>query len=269
VPSAVPKNERPLGGNPNASRIFAAMGRKNLLKLEEFSTSPNCIFGKEGLAGTWHDRFGNQNPIILELGCGKGDLALGLARRHPDVNYIGVDLKGVRMRTGALAALKEGLHNVLFLRADIHGVSHFFAPNEVAGLWITFPDPFPRLKNSKNRMINEKFLKNYVQMLPAGGDVWFKTDNITLFDYTLSHFAELNDKQVFKIEIVEMTRDLHASALRNDDNGITTDYERRFLAMGKPTNYMHFRLSAGPNVGMVPACERVALDSDERAPRVR
>lgn len=245
------------------------MGRKNLQKLEAFNSAPNCIYAAEGLAGTWHARFGNSNPIILELGCGKGDLCVGLAGRHPELNYIGVDLKGVRMSVGARAAIENGLPNVLFLRADIHGVHQYFAPGEVAGLWITFPDPFPRLKNSKNRMTNEKFLKSYTQMLPAGGDVWFKTDNVSLFEYTLAHFAELNDKQVFQIDILEQTRDLHASELKNEDNGITTDYERRFLGMNKPTKYMHFRLSAGPNVGLVPACERVALDSDERAPRVR
>jgi tRNA (guanine-N7-)-methyltransferase len=245
------------------------MGRNKLLKLEEFSSAANCIYAKEGLAGTWHAHFGNQNPIVLELGCGKGDLCVGLARRHPDINYVGVDLKGVRMWTGAQAAIQEGLTNVAFLRADIHGVNHFFAPGEVAGIWITFPDPFPRMKQSKNRMTNEKFLKGYVQMLPAGGDVWFKTDNISLFDYTLAHFAELNEKQVFKIEILEMTRDLHASELRDDDNSITTDYERRFLGMNKATKYMHFTLAAGPNVGMVPACERLALDETERAPRLR
>jgi tRNA (guanine-N7-)-methyltransferase len=258
-----------LAGNNGRPCIFAAMGRNKLVKLEEFSTAPNCIFGKDGLAGTWHAHFGNDNPIILELGCGKGDLCVGLARRHPDFNYIGVDLKGVRMWTGAQTALQEGLKNVAFLRADIHGVAHFFASGEVAGIWITFPDPFPRMKQSKNRMTNEKFLKNYVQMLPANGEVWFKTDNNSLFEYTLAHFAELNEKQVFAIEVLEQTRNLHASELKNDDNGITTDYERRFQGMGKPTNYMHFRISAGPNIGMVPACERVALDADERAPRLR
>ncbi len=255
--------------NYEQTSYLCPMGRNKLLKLEEFSTAANCVFGTDGVAGTWHAHFGNQNPIILELGCGKGDLCVGLARRHPHINYIGVDLKGVRMWTGAQTALQEGLKNVAFLRADIHGVSHFFAPGEVAGLWITFPDPFPRMKQSKNRMTNEKFLKNYVQLLPAGGEVWFKTDNVSLFNYTLAHFEELNAKEVFSIQVLEQTRDLHASDLKNDDNGITTDYERRFMGMGKATNYMHFRIAAGPNIGMVPACERLALDADERAPRVR
>jgi tRNA (guanine-N7-)-methyltransferase len=245
------------------------MGRKNLKKLEDFNSAPNCIYASEGLAGTWHDRFRNSNPIILELGCGKGDLCVGLARLQPSINYVGVDLKGVRIWTGAQKALEENLHNVRFLRADIHGLDQYFAPGEVVGLWITFPDPFPRLKQTKNRMTNEKFLKSYVRLFPDGGEVWFKTDNNTLFDYTLAHFAELNEKHVFKIEILGQTRDLHSSALKNEENGITTDYERRFLGMHKPTKYLHFRLAAGPKIAMVPACERVALDSDERAPRVR
>ena len=245
------------------------MGRNKLLKIQEFNDAPNCLNHSEGLAGTWHAHFGNDNPIILELGCGKGDLAIGLARLHPDVNYVGVDIKGVRMWTGAQTALREGLNNVAFLRCDIHGVQQFFAPGEVAGIWITFPDPFPKLKGTKNRMTNERFLKNYTQMIPAGGTVWFKTDNVTLFDYSLMHFEELNAKEVFRIEVLEHTRDLHNSALVNADNGITTDYERRFQKMGKPINYVAFKLSAGPNIGSIPATDRVALDPDERAPRAR
>jgi tRNA (guanine-N7-)-methyltransferase len=245
------------------------MGRNKLLKIEEFNDAPNCINFRDGLAGTWHAHFGNANPIVLELGCGKGDLAVGLARRHPGINYVGVDIKGVRMWTGAQTAMHEGLTNVAFLRCDIHAVNHYFAAGEVAGIWITFPDPFPKLKQTKNRMTNERFLRNYTEMLPAGGEIWFKTDNVTLFDYTLTHFAELNEKQVFQIDILAQTRDLHASDLKNEDNGITTDYERRFQKMGKPINYVHFCLTAGPQIGTIPATERVALDPDERAPRAR
>lgn len=245
------------------------MGRNKLVKIAEFNEAPNCVHAGEGLAGQWAQRFGNGHPILLELGCGKGDLCVGLARLHPEVNYIGVDIKGVRMWTGAQAALQEGLANVAFLRCDIHAVNHYFAPHEVAGIWITFPDPFPKLKQTKNRMTNERFLRNYTQMLPTGGHVWFKTDNVSLFDYTLNHFAELNARQAFHIETLEQTRDLHASSLKNADNGITTDYERRFIQMGKPIHYLHFTLAAGPQVDKVPVTERVALNPDERAPRLR
>jgi tRNA (guanine-N7-)-methyltransferase len=243
------------------------MGRSKLQKIAEFNEAPNCLNAREGLAGTWAAHFGNTNPIILELGCGKGDLSVGLARLHPEINYIGVDLKGVRMWTGAQAALGEGLKNVAFLRCDIHAVNHYFAPGEVSGIWITFPDPFPKLKQTKNRMTNERFLRHYTEMLPPGGTVWFKTDNITLFDYTLAHFEELHAKDVFGIHIQEQTRDLHASPLKNEENGITTDYERRFLKIGKLIQYMRFTLAPGPNIGLIPATDRVALDSSERAPK--
>ncbi len=245
------------------------MSRSKLLKIEEFNRLPNCINMDPAIQGNWAGHFGNQNPIVLELGCGKGDISVGLARLHPDINYIGVDLKGVRMWTGAKTALDEGLSNVAFLRTDIHGISRFFTSEEVDGIWITFPDPYPRKKATKNRMVNERFLSHYVELLKPGGTIWFKTDNNSLFDYALAHFQELNEKEVFRIEIKETTRDLHASDLKNVENGITTDFERRFLDIGKTINYMSFTLSAGPNLDKVPVTERVALDHNETAPRLR
>ncbi|MCL4103835.1 UNVERIFIED_CONTAM: hypothetical protein GTU68_029152 [Idotea baltica] len=188
---------------------------------------------------------------------------------HPTTNYVGVDLKGVRMWTGAKAALDKKLANVAFLRADIHGVNRFFSPGEVSGIWITFPDPYPRKKATKNRMINERFLALYTEILAPGGTIWFKSDNNSLFDYALAHFKELNEKGVFEIEVKELTRDMHASDLKNEENGITTDFERRFLDIGKTINYMSFTLAAGPKMDLIPATERIALDLNETAPRTR
>ena len=245
------------------------MGRSKLLKIEEFNQLPNCVNQDTTMQGRWQEHFGNEKPIILELGCGKGDISVGLGRRHPENNYIGVDLKGVRMWTGAKLALEEELGNVAFLRTDIHAIDRFFAAGEVSGLWITFPDPYPRKKATKNRMINERFLKLYLNILRPGGTIWFKSDNNSLFDYALAHFAELNEKEVFKIEVKELTRDLHGSDLKNEDNGITTDFERRFLGIGKKINYMSFTLAPGQHLDKVPATERIALDHDETAPRGR
>lgn len=245
------------------------MGRSKLLKIEEFNQLANCVNQDPEMQGKWASHFDNEHPIILELGCGKGDISVGLGRSHPGNNYIGVDLKGVRMWTGATKAMEEGLKNVAFLRTDIHAINRFFAPQEVAGIWITFPDPYPRKKATKNRMINERFLSQYTEILKPGGTIWFKSDNNSLFDYALAHFAELNEKGVFQIEVKELTRDLHASDLKNADNGITTDFERRFLDIGKKINYMSFTLAAGPNIAKIPSTERVALDYNETAPRMR
>jgi tRNA (guanine-N7-)-methyltransferase len=194
---------------------------------------------------------------------------VGLARLDKARNFVGVDIKGVRMWTGAQTALEEGLDNVAFLRADIHAIGQYFGDGEVDGIWITFPDPFPKLKQTKNRMTNERFLKQYARMLKPGGQVWFKTDNNSLFEYTLMHFEELNEKEVFKIHLLEVTRDLRASEFAQADHGITTDYERRFMKMGKKINYVRFTVEAGPNIGMIPATDRVSLDANERAPRLR
>lgn len=245
------------------------MGRSKLLKIEEFNQLPNCVNMDTSKQGNWASHFGNHHPIVLELGCGKGDISVGLGKLHPETNYIGVDLKGVRMWTGAKAALEEGLDNVAFLRTDIHGINRFFGPAEVDGIWITFPDPYPRKKATKNRMINERFLAQYTEIMKPGGTIWFKSDNNSLFDYALAHFEELNAKEVFQIEVKELTRDLHSSDLKNQDNGITTDFERRFLDIGKTINYMSFTLAVGPNLDKIPATERIALDHTETAPRMR
>lgn len=240
-----------------------------MAKKEDFDSFKNCVNDAPEWKGRWAEFFGNDNPIIIELGCGKGDLSYGLAVQHPGQNHLGVDVKAVRMWTSALLALENEVENVAFLRIDIHGIANYFDENEVDGIWITFPDPFPRKKQTKNRMVHERFLLQYSRILKPGGTIWFKTDNNSYFEYALDHFAELNEKGVFKIEILEQTRDLHASSLKNEENGITTDFERRFLDIGKTINYMSFTLEEGPNSNLVPATEYTSLDPNEKAPKAR
>ena len=245
------------------------MGRKKQVKKDEFNAFANCFNDDRSLAGKWNTHFGNEHPLIVELGCGKGDLSLGLARQHPEMNYLGVDIKATRMWSGAWAGLEEGLENLAFLRTDIHGIQHYFGPGEIDGLWITFPDPYPKKKQSKNRMIHERFLRQYTTILKPGATIWFKTDNNSLFEYCLAHFEELNQKKAFAIEVLEQTRDLHASPLRNPSNGVVTDFEQRFLDIGKKINYMAFTLEAGPNIEQVPVTEGLGLDPTEKAPTLR
>ena len=239
------------------------------MKKDGFNEMPNCINADPAIKGQWTQHFGNTQPITLEVGCGKGDLTVGMAERFPHNNYIGMDLKAVRMWVGAGVALERGLKNVAFLRANAKALEAFFEPGELQDIWITFPDPFPKKKQTRHRLTNETFLKVFAALLPADGKVYFKTDNLTLFDYTLAHFEELNTRGIFQIHIHEVTRDLHASPLGQTAIGITTDYERRFLDMGKPIHYMCFSLKAGENIGLVPATEHVGLDLDEKAPRLR
>ena len=135
------------------------------------------------MRGRWRDDyFRNQNPIVLELGCGKGEYTVGLARRHPEMNFIGVDIKGARMWTGATMALKEGLPNVAFLRTNIEIIDRFFDHDEVQELWLTFSDP--QMKNPRKRLTSTYFLERYRRFLTDGGTVHLKTDSMFLFTYT-------------------------------------------------------------------------------------
>ena len=238
-------------------------------KIEGFNLLPNAVNNDVQWKGRWQERFGNDHPIQLELGCGKGDLTLGLARMHPERNFIGVDIKGVRLYTGAKTALEEGLANVQFLRCDIRGIGMFFEENEIQDIWITFPDPYPKKGQTRNRLTQEIFLAQYARLLHPEGKIFFKTDNTSLFSFTLDHFQELHEREILHIDILEMTRDLHQSDLLSEDNRHITDYERRFLDMGKPICYLSGTLQPGPNIGMVPATEKVALATDEKAPRIR
>jgi tRNA (guanine-N7-)-methyltransferase len=249
--------------------IFAPMPRRKQLKKDGFNTLPNCVNADPAIRGQWATHFGNAQPLVLEVGCGKGDLSIGLAARHPEQNFIGMDIKAVRMWFGGNAALRRDLHNVAFLRCNAGALQDFFAPGELQDIWITFPDPFPKKKQTHRRLTNEMFLRVFAQLLPEDGRIYFKSDNLTLFDYTLAHFAELNDKGIFNITIHVVTRDLHNDPLGLTELGTTTEYERRFLEMGKPIHYMCFSLKAGVNVGLVPATEDVGLDLDEKAPRGR
>jgi len=155
------------------------------------------------MRGHWReDYFENANPIVLELGCGKGEYTVGLARRHPEVNFIGVDIKGARMWTGATMALKEGLSNVAFLRTNIEIIDRFFAPGEVQQLWLTFSDP--QMKNPRKRLTSTWFLERYRRFLADGGAVHVKTDSNFLFTYT----SLLIEKNTLPLDL--QTADLYA-----------------------------------------------------------
>lgn len=229
------------------------MATKNkLAKFADMATYPNCLqytfeqLQETGfpLRGRWHeDYFGNRNPIVLELGCGKGEYTVGLARRYPDKNFIGFDIKGARMWTGATQALEEGLHNVAFVRTHIEMIEYFFAPREVAEIWITFCDP--QMKKVNKRLTCTMFMNRYTHIMQEGGLVHLKCDSNFLFTYT-EEMAKTN-----QLEIVASTRNLYdeavllpaevdAEALRS----IRTAYEQQWLARGKEIKYMQLRLTA-------------------------
>lgn len=219
-------------GKNKLQRFKEVKAFENVLELTEFQDD-DSVKPK----GRWHsDIFRNDHPITLELACGKGHYTLELARRNPQKNYVGVDIKGARIWKGAKRALGEKLHNVRFLRIYIDHLYEYFAPSEVAEIWITFPDPYPKFSDRNKRLSAAKFLAIYQQVLDPNGMIHFKTDNTKLFDYTL----ETIEKHHCKIQ--EIVTDIYADRPDSEILTIKTDYEKRHLSKGKKIKYVCFSL---------------------------
>ena len=192
------------------------------------------------MRGHWGEHyFHNDNPIVLELGCGKGEYTVDLAKQHPDINFIGVDIKGARMWTGATEATREGLKNVAFLRTNIEIIDRFFAENEVQEIWLTFSDP--QMKNPRKRLTSTYFMERYRRFLVDGGLIHLKTDSNFLFTYT-TYMVEKNH-----LPLVFRTEDLYhdeqsANNVEPATLSIQTYYESMWIARGLNIKYMKFRL---------------------------
>lgn len=223
------------------------MGKGKLAKFAEMAENPlvvECpmaaVMQEEfPLRGRWHeDFFHNGNPIVLELGCGRGEYTVGLGRQMPDKNFIGVDIKGARMWTGAKEALQSGMKNVGFLRTNIEFIQRFFSPGEVSEIWLTFSDP--QMKKVTKRLTSTYFLERYRQFLCDGGLVHLKTDSNFLFTYT-EELLLAN-----RVEPVVKTRDLYGSPLGGEEaacaSSIQTYYESMWRARGIDIKYLCFRL---------------------------
>lgn len=202
---------------------------------------PRDILLTEGfpLKGRWKtDFFGQPFPITLELGCGKGEYTVGLAMSNPGRSYIGIDIKGARIYSGALQALNSKIDNAGFLRTEIELIDNFFSPDEVDELWITFPDP--QMRKVNKRLTSTRFINLYRKIMPSSGILHLKTDSPFLFEYT-RRMAELN-----RLEIIEITSDLYSS-LRDDNlTKIKTFYELQWLSRGKTIKYISFRIGDTP-----------------------
>lgn len=188
------------------------------------------------LKGKWHqDFFKNNNPIVLELGCGKGEYTVGLARKYPEKNFIGIDLKGARMWTGATAALENRMKNVAFVRVKIEQILHFFGADEVSELWLTFSDPQP--KYERRRLSSPRFLNLYREILKPEALIHIKTDNRELFDYSMQVV------DYYKLPVHFTTYDLYQSDYDGDASSIQTFYEKKYIEEGIPINYAQFSLN--------------------------
>jgi tRNA (guanine-N7-)-methyltransferase len=190
------------------------------------------------LKGKWaQDYFKNNNPIVLELGCGRGEYTVGLAQKFPDKNFIGVDLKGARLWRGAKTAVEQNMYNVGFLRIMFDQIAYYFDKDEVSEIWVTFPDPQPQISREKKRLTSLNFIDKYKHFLKPNGLIHLKTDSLSLFDYTIEVVKENN----FKMNVC--THNLYQSGLADDILEIKTTYEKIFLAKGMSINYMNFNLS--------------------------
>lgn len=194
------------------------------------------------LKGKWRsDYFKNDNPIVLELGCGKGEYSVGLAKMFPDKNFIGADIKGARLWRGAKTAEEEKMSNVAFIRTRIEHIASFFAPEEVDEIWVTFPDPQPREKKSKKRLTSTRFLNHYAKFLKPNGIVHLKTDSQALHTYTKAVIGYNN------LKVNVCTNDLYATVKDDPILGIRTHYEQLFMEKGFTITYINFQLKhAGP-----------------------
>ena len=216
------------------------MSRKKLVRFAQNEVNPNVVqAGKpifEQIKGQWNAlQFANNQPLVVELACGRGEFTLGLGRQYPNQNFIGVDIKGSRIWKGSSSATAEGIQTVAFLRTQIQQLQDFFAPGEISELWITFPDPFPRDGDEKRRLTSPKFLEMYKQLVKAGGLIHFKTDNTGLYEYTDLVLKDRPDCQSHY-----NTADFYESELRDAHHGIKTRYEKIFSDKGEKIKYIQF-----------------------------
>ena len=223
------------------------MGSKNKLKRfrenETFANviQPNreeVITGNFPLKGVWaRDFFKNNHPIVLELGCGRGEYTVNLAKEYPDKNFIGVDIKGARFWRGAKTALEEQIPNAAFLRTQIELIDHLFAQGEVSEIWITFPDPQIKYKRTKHRLTNQDFLAKYKHILSPEGLIHLKTDSEYLHGYTLGLLHGMGHEILYANHHIYRNEGAPKEVLT-----IQTTYEKQYLAQGKPITYIRFRL---------------------------
>jgi tRNA (guanine-N7-)-methyltransferase len=187
--------------------------------------------------GNWRNFFGNNNPIVVELGCGKGEYTIGLASQNPDKNYIGIDIKGARFWRGAKTAIENNYNNVAFVRTQIELVEHIFAANEINEIWITFPDPQIKYKRTKHRMTNPIFLEKYKKILIPKGLIHLKTDSEFMHGYTLGLLHGLG------INVNYANHDIYKNeGAPKEVLNIKTFYEQQYLAKNKAITYLQFSL---------------------------
>jgi tRNA (guanine-N7-)-methyltransferase len=217
------------------------VGKNKLQKFEAMNHYPHVfqhpfsvLQEKEfEMKGKWNELFfGNNNPIVIELGCGKGEYTVGLAKLYPDKNFIGVDIKGARMWSGATRSFEEKMPNVAFLRTHIELIDRFFASGEVSEIWITFPDP--QMAKVNKRMTSTRFMQLYSRILKENGIIHLKTDSPFMYTYTCAMI------QSNRLPVIVNTGDLYNSSLVDNILSIQTFYEQQWISRGMSIKYIRF-----------------------------
>ncbi len=214
------------------------MAQKKLQRFADIKTFSNTLEYPTNMKGSWRNFFKNNNPIILELACGRGEYAVGLAQLFPGKNFIGVDVKGNRMYIGAKKALENNLSNAAFLRTQIVMLADYFAEGEVDEIWITFPDPQLRTSRAKKRLTHPRFLRLYQQILKQEGSIHLKTDSPALFNFTKKVI------DMYGLELSDASEDIYAKPQLEDALKIKTHYESLDIAQSKKIFYIRFKLPA-------------------------
>lgn len=243
------------------------MGKNKLKKFSDMASFkcalqyPREVLLSEGFpySGKWNaEFFQNPGPLTLELGCGKGEYTVALAKANPERNYIGVDIKGSRMWSGAKEVEENGIGNAAFLRAEIENIDKFFAPGEVDEIWITFPDP--QMQKTRKRLTSTRFLQMYGKFLKPGGVINLKTDSPFLFEYT-KRLAEKN-----RFEFIIITDDLYGSGMADPVSSIKTYYESQWLSRGKKIKLISMRPATFENL-VEPEIDDIPRDDYRAYPR--
>lgn len=216
------------------------MVKRKLQQFDEFRQFKNTFDFERDVKGKWSEKiFQNTHPLILELGCGKGEYTVNLAQAYPQNNYLGIDIKSNRMWRGAKTAHELSIPNVGFMRAAISMINEFFNPNEVHEIWVTFPDPFPKDRHEKHRLTCEGYLRRYASILKPGGIVQLKTDDDGLFQFTLETIERL------QLPVLQCFHNVHTEEgvpeyLKN----IRTYYESKFMEKGRTIKYVQFQIDS-------------------------
>ncbi len=216
--------------------FLPGMGQKKLVRFEELKSFSNVLQFPENMKGNWRSYFGNNNPITLELACGKGEYTVNLAALYPQRNFIGVDLKGNRIWVGAKKALKENIANAAFLRTQIEQIDQYFDKNEVSEIWITFPDPQLRVSKAKKRLSHPRFLRLYKQILVPPGLIHLKTDSPVLYQFTKMVI------DMYDCTLVNETDNVYSEEGIADELKIKTHYESLDIARSSRIHYLSFSL---------------------------